>query len=391
MNNDINNPDNQGNPQPKPEQPEIEIEQPKPQQPAPIPAPNPVQSMPPPPPPMPMPVAPMPPIPMGQYPVVPPPMAIPVMNRPGTMPMPTFAPGFPGFIPQRPPFALAFDSAMEGLGQPRLLLVVAYVFSVFYAELIIRGGLFLWNSLGFGLAVITAAFYVLFTGVIIGGKKTDGKKVKASGFLPLIPLSLLLLTFCINSSPSGRNIAFIAALFLFMWQTTLMSGATNNPAFSFRALGDVFNTHFPYPFANMGAALKAVFGDIKKPGGKTGVSGRVFIGIIISIPVVIILIILFSAADAVFAELVGQILDKIFENLGAWIVSVIFGGIFFLYLLPLVLTLRTGYAPPAKSTQSSLPSCCSHLQSYISFSVPFKFATSFKWQTPKANTGCRAI
>ncbi|MCL2486266.1 MAG: hypothetical protein FWE86_01535, partial [Oscillospiraceae bacterium] len=226
------------------------------------------------------PLVPPPVVPVGGQPLIPPPF-VPVGQPPipgGQIPRPPYvspppAPPYPGaYNFPKPPFAVAFDEASAGANQSGLLAVIVFLFSVCYAELLVRTGLFLWNGVGFGIAVITALFYVAFTGIILRG----GKKVKASSFLPLIPLAMLLFTFCINSSMWGRNIGIAAAVFLFIWQTTLMSGATNHPAFSFRAVGDALRTHFSYPlFSNMGASLKVAFGGGKKKDEKNNVPGRI--------------------------------------------------------------------------------------------------------------------
>ena len=97
-----------------------------------------------------------------------------------------------------------------------------------------------------------------------------------------VPQTLILLSFCMNSSPSGRWIGLISSFLIFIWQTTLMAGCTNNDPFSFAALKDALSAHIVVPFSTMGTAAKAAFISGKKKehgtsgGFPEGMYGKIF-------------------------------------------------------------------------------------------------------------------
>ncbi len=189
---------------------------------------------------------------------------------------------------------------------------------------------------GAGLTLMVVLYYCFFAPFIIGG----GKKPRASAWLLLVPVILLALSVTLFASTAGRAVAVLLMLVMMPMQLMLMGGCTENRVVSFRGFMDIFRVFFGYTFANIGNAFRS----LGKNDSKKGNGIKIFLGLIISIPVVIILISIFAGADAAFAHFVDKVAEFINFDIGELVFDIIFGAILAVFIFSNVLTLRSGYS-----------------------------------------------
>ena len=245
--------------------------------------------------------------------------------------------------PKKPPYAEAADNALNNMKIAPFVLV-----SVIFGLLCSRS--FFSGETGIGMTVLGTAFYVLFCPFILG----RGKKIPLSAWLLLIPEAVILLSFSLYSGVMYTFLSLLAVFAIAVCQTTLMAGCTTGRPFSLELISDVCSTYLAYPFVNMGRTCAAVFSSKKSkaPGEKKEMTAgsKIIIGLVISIPVVLILLCIFASADEMFARLISDIIKALNLSLGQIIHDIFFTVITMLYIMPLVVTLRAGYA---KSNQKN--------------------------------------
>lgn len=245
--------------------------------------------------------------------------------------------------PKKPPYAEAADNALGSMKIVPFVLV-----SVIFGLLCSRS--FFSGETGIGMTVFGTAFYVLFCPFIL----SRSKKIPLSAWLLLIPEAVILLSFSIYSGVEHTLLSLITVLPLAMCQTTLMAGCTTGRPFSLALISDICSSYLAYPFMNIGRTFSAVFAFKKTgtPSGKKEMStgSKIAIGLVISIPVVLVLLCIFASADKMFAQTISDIIRVLNLSLGQIIRDIFFTVLTMLYIMPLVATLRSGYAPkPVKA------------------------------------------
>lgn len=105
---------------------------------------------------------------------------------------------------------------------------------------------------------------------------------------------------------------------------------------------------FFLPFECMGAAFKSVKRGKEKGEKGTSNSSKIIISLLISIPAVLFLISIFSAADEVFAYYVDAFVDWLRIDVSAILFDIIFGGLITIYLFPYMFGLQSGTPLPVK-------------------------------------------
>ncbi len=213
--------------------------------------------------------------------------------------------------------------------------------------------LFMRSGTGLGLTVVTLLFYVIYGAFII---KRGANRVWTVALG--IPVLLTTLSFAFNSSIGFTKFVMLVLLaVMFCLHITVLSGSTKaeNPL-SFRGATDAAYTTLGAPFTNMGISLGAMFKG-KKNNEKSGVAGgagKIFIGLILSLPIAVVLLALLTSADAVFLEFTDS-LEKYFEkldiNFGDFIVDGIHGVLFMLFVIPLVVSLRSSFVKNDKERE----------------------------------------
>lgn len=244
-------------------------------------------------------------------------------------------PSYNNSYPKKQPYARAAEDALGSLNTAPFLLV-----SLLFGLLCSRS--FFIAETGVGMTVLGMAFYVLFLSFILG----RGKKVPLSAWLLLIPEAAIFASFSLYSGVPYTFLSLLAVFAISMCQTTLMAGCTTGRPFTLRLVRDVCSTYLAYPFMNIGRTLSSMFSSKKnKKQGEMSTASKIGIGLVISIPVILILLCIFSSADKIFAAMVVNVIEALNLSLGRIICDLILTAIAMLYIMPLVVTLRAGYAP----------------------------------------------
>lgn len=258
---------------------------------------------------------------------------MPVQNTPVQAGQPVqYAPA-PMYTPPAPSKRKAMLTEAIATIKPVVVFILAVIFGVVFSRVVLRGGFAL------GVTITVALFYAFFTPIIL--KK--GKKIRVASLVLAVPTLLLSVAFGLESSISG-NFLMVCTLFaLVVLQSTLLANCSNSPALSWGAVGDSIAAWCGYPWLAFGPAFASLFKSRGEKKKGLGAGGKVVIGLVIALPVVAILLVIFSCSDAVFNNLVSTIIDKLDIDLGGVIFDLIFGFIIALWVMPLVLSLRSGY------------------------------------------------
>lgn len=235
------------------------------------------------------------------------------------------------------PHAKAAESTLGEMNIP-LFLIFSVVFGWVCARTIMIG------SIGAGMTLMGILFYALFLPFIL---HKQHKKIPLSAWLLFIPQIAALGAFALWESPVNKAAALIVSFIIVTVQTTLIAGCTEGKPFSFELVSDVCMTYLAYPFLNLAQTVKTIFGFGKPKDGakKNSAAAKVGVGLLISIPVVIILIIMLSHADEMFAMWVQKIIEVLNISFSRILADVLLTFIVMLYVMPLVVTLRSGYRP----------------------------------------------
>lgn len=193
---------------------------------------------------------------------------------------------------------------------------------------------------GIGITVMGLAFYLIYIPFIVFRQE---KKIPLMGWLLFIPQILLLASFAFFSDIRVTLIGLLASFLIATVQTTLIANCTTGEPFSFDLICDTCITYLALPLMNFITTFTGIFPGKDKSGKGDKTSLKIAIGAAISLPVVLVLITLFAISDEMFARLVQKLLDVLNLNLARIAADVILTLIVMLYIMPLVVSLRSGY------------------------------------------------
>ncbi len=168
------------------------------------------------------------------------------------------------------------------------------------------------NEPGISIPVFVIAFYgILFA--------SCGRELKFKPDLPWalsIPVLLLSLTYLFYSNTFFRILNLLAIPLLIVVQTVLITGNNTYSWHTLSFLVDIVYGFFYRVFAFIFKPVKVLASLLpskaRKPGG--GVVGKVFLGLLISVPLLIVVVSLLGSADKIFESYMNRIPD-IFEGI----------------------------------------------------------------------------
>lgn len=239
------------------------------------------------------------------------------------------------FYPKEQPYTKAAKDALGTMNLP-LFLILSMMFGWICGRTIWVG------RVGIGMTVMGVLFYAFFLPFIL---HKQGKKIPLSAWLLFIPQIAVLMSFGLYSGFLNKLCGLPLSLAIAMIQTTLIAGCTEGQPFSKELLSDACATYLAYPFLNMTQTVKAVFaiGKDKSNDQKNKVAPKILLGLLISVPVVVVLILVLCHADEMFAIWIRKAVKILNINLGRIFIDIILTAITMLYVMPLVVTLRSGY------------------------------------------------
>ncbi|MFT8311689.1 MAG: DUF4173 domain-containing protein [Sporolactobacillus sp.] len=125
----------------------------------------------------------------------------------------------------------------------------------------------------------------------------------------MIPIILLSLTYLIFSNMVFNALNILAISVLIVMQTTLAAGRSKFAWDSAKFIGDVFLGFFYRPFAFLFLPFRLVARRLNRglSARKSSPLTKVFIGVLIAVPLVVIVVTLLASADEVFSYFLGSI------------------------------------------------------------------------------------
>lgn len=184
----------------------------------------------------------------------------------------------------------------------------------------------IWNVIlfygkSFGVSVILFMIPLLIYLFIFlkKNKKINNKK----GLLFMIPIVLLSISYLIFSSSlfSVLNIPAIIILFLLMYVYTI------KPTYKFFDLFEKSICLLFEPLSFIGRFFRVATSKISNKLKMSEKTKKIFISILIVIPILLVVILLLSQADLIFADIFDNIFDKIYDFLDKYLFNNIIGRV----------------------------------------------------------------
>ena len=249
----------------------------------------------------------------------------PVYQQPFPVPQPVVRP--------TPQFT---THAQEAVGSMNKALFV--ILSVLFGWICSRS-LFSFD-LGIGMTVMGISFYLIYLPFILFKQK---KSFSLFGWLLFVPQIIILASFTFFSEIRVVIVGLLASFLIAAVQTTLLSNCTTGKPFTFDLICDTCINYLAMPFMNLITTIVGVFSGKDKSEKKNKNSLKIAIGAAISLPVVLILIMIFAIADEMFARWVEKLLMVLNINPLRIAADILFTLVVMLYVMPLVVSLRSGF------------------------------------------------
>lgn len=146
------------------------------------------------------------------------------------------------------------------------------------------------------------------------------------GWLLSVPVLMLSLTYFLFSNEIFMVLNFVAVPILIIVQTLLITGNNRYQWYTAKFTNDIFYGIFVRTLSHIFKPFEIISKLIRKKAdpGKYAVLGKVFMGLMLSIPLVFIIVLLLSSADEVFKHMMGNIPQFLTNiNIGDFIVQAI--------------------------------------------------------------------
>ena len=185
------------------------------------------------------------------------------------------------------------EPVLEFKEADRLLLLGAFALGILFSWL------FYGNYPGISVPILVIAFYAL----LLSYMRTSLKKEAKFGWFLSIPVLMISLTFFLYGNKTLHMLNLLVLPVLILLQTLLITGGNSykwdSPGIIADLMYSVFGRcfyHVAKPFIFLSSALRG------KKERKGRAAAKVFLGLIISFPLIFVLGLLLSSADAVFGE-----------------------------------------------------------------------------------------
>jgi hypothetical protein len=158
-----------------------------------------------------------------------------------------------------------------------------------------------------------------------------------SKFLLLIPITLLSLTFCLFSNELFLSVNLILLPVLIIYQTCILV-STQKSAFNFQAVYNILfdnkiSANFMKPLSAFSIGITQAFSKINT---KNESLKKVLIGLLVSLPIILLVVILLASADNVFKDYIARF-PKILELINFT------NGLLHLIIISFIAFLTAGY------------------------------------------------
>jgi len=186
-------------------------------------------------------------------------------------------------------------------------------------------------------------FVLGFYGVLLWNLKENIVFKWDFAWILSIPILALSLTYLIYSNLIFKVLNFFAVPFLILVQTTLISKNNKYQWYAIKFVEDLGYSIFVKPFKNISKPFQMI-GELissKSKNKKVAIISKIFIGLLISIPLVMMVVVLLSSADQVFQHYTENILNfinsiSLNEFTGRTLIALLVSLIIFSYIFSLI-------------------------------------------------------
>lgn len=163
--------------------------------------------------------------------------------------------------------------------------------------------LFYGKALGISYPIFAAAFYAVFFLYLRGGRQTG------FGWLLLAPVFALAATFALHTNMTFLVLNFLIIPFLLVAHTVLAAGANRFSWYDFRFILDLLEGFFGRTILNISVPFGMVKEALKKriEQRRYELIKKVATGLAVSLPLLLVVVLLLSNADAVFNHFLGRV------------------------------------------------------------------------------------
>lgn len=272
-------------------------------------------------------------------PGAPSPAANPVANPVLTIP-PNGVPPYMAYLPKGPSLSkrvreavLTADNGHKAVG----LFAGALVICLFLANTLLNTG-----GAGFFFPFCVVLLYGLFYAFTGFDKLWESREA----FAMQIFIFLLSLGFIYNQESLTNTVTFLTLLAVVPLHLMYCTGKSDPVEDGARVIRKAFLAVFPYTFGNFDVPYKKLFKGVRRGSKGQGVLFTV-LGLVCTIPFLVILTLLFSNADFAFAQSLSSILSYFYDLPVAKIIGTILLGVLMaVYILPLFFALDADYPQP---------------------------------------------
>ena len=272
-------------------------------------------------------------------PGAPSPAANPVANPVLTIP-PNGVPPYMAYLPKGPSLSkrvreavLTADNGHKAVG----LFAGVLVICLFLANTLLNTG-----GAGFFFPFCVVLLYGLFYAFTGFDKLWESREALAMQIF----IFLLSLGFIYNQESLTNTVTFLTLLAVVPLHLMYCTGKSDPVEDGARVIRKAFLAVFPYTFGNFDVPYKKLFKGVRRGSKGQGVLFTV-LGLICTIPFLIILTLLFSNADFAFAQSLSKITFYFYDLPVAKIIGTILLGVLMtVYILPLFFALDADYPQP---------------------------------------------
>lgn len=221
--------------------------------------------------------------------------------------------------------------------------------------------LFVGRALGLSVPLFVMGFYGLFfyavKGRIGGFERWRGQL--SSGWLLLVPIALLSLTYIWYANAFFRALNLLVLAALIVAQTMLLTRGGSQPWHRARFYGEMLSQWLVEPFAHLAVPFHSL-GQLWKSGDQPSPSRvlvrRIAAGLLLALPLLLVVIALLASADMIFLSWMNRIPELLhISSIGDGIMRILLGGTIAVYSFCYIWGLLFRKAPAASGMTAPPP------------------------------------
>lgn len=220
----------------------------------------------------------------------------------------------------------AFDKKLKS-GTSAACALLCMAFALFFCDA------FFFRGFGLNITVLTVLFYCLLFAFYYRKKH----RFSFTAVMLTIPQLALSASFGLFYNPALHFMVSVFLVLIGLIQINAMTDTHRSRAFSGPGFKQALYRSFGEPFAHLKAGFVSL-GGLQRTKGHSKVFTKVVIGAVISLPLLLVLIALFVAADEFYAQKVAEFFSAININTFELTVDLIFGFVLWIFLSAFVIT-----------------------------------------------------